>query len=186
MKLPRRRPGPRIIAAAAALACAAVLVPTVALASAGNGRAAGQAVPQCTSDNTLVWLADAQSGATGHLYYPLEFTNVGSRACYLYGFPGVQGLTATYPFKGIGPAASRDTYIARHRVTVGKNQTVHALLDITNYGFIPGCKQVTGGGLGVYPPNQKLRQYVFNFTFPACKNKAYLQVFPVQPGIGVP
>jgi hypothetical protein len=184
MKLLSRRPGPRIVAAAGALACAAVLVPTVALASAGGGRAAPQ-VAECNFGDTYVWLADAQNGATGHLYYPLEFTNTGSRACYLYGFPGVQGLTTT-SFKGIGPAASRDTYIARHRVTVGKDQTVHALLDITNQGFIPGCKQVTGAVLGVYPPNQRERQYVMNFTFPACKNKAYLQVFPVQPGIGVP
>jgi Protein of unknown function (DUF4232) len=181
MKLLSRRPGRRVIAAAA-LAGAAILVPTVALASAGGGRAAPQ-VAQCTARNTYVWFADAQNGATGHLYYPVEFTNLGSRACYLYGFPGVQGLTGA--LKGIGPAASRVS-IAHARVTVGKNQTVHATLEITNYGFIPGCKQVTGAGLGVYPPNQKQRQYVTNFTFPACKNKAYLRVYPVQPGIGVP
>jgi hypothetical protein len=177
-----RRPGRRIIAAAA-LACAAVLVPTVALASAGSGRAAPQAVPQCTSGSTYVWFADAQNGATGHLYYPVEFTNIGSHACYLYGFPGVQGLTST--LKGIGPAAGR-AKVTPHRVTVGRNQTVHATLSIVNYGFIAGCTQVTGAGLGVYPPNQKLRQYVMNFTFPACKNKAYLQIYPVTPGIGVP
>jgi Protein of unknown function (DUF4232) len=181
MNLVSRRPGRRVIAAAA-LACAAVLVPTVALASSGSGRAAPQ-VAQCSASNTYVWFADAQNGATGHLYYPIEFTNLGSRACYLYGFPGVQGLTAT--LKPIGPAAG-PVKIGHGRVTVGKDQTVHATLEITNYGFIPGCKQVTGVGLGVYPPNQKQRQYVMNFTFPACKNKAYLQVFPVQSGIGVP
>jgi hypothetical protein len=183
MRFLRRRPPVRIIAAAA-IAAAAVLVPTVALASAGGGRAAPQAA-QCNAGDTYVWLADAQDAATGHLFYPVEFTNIGSRACYLYGFPGVQGLTGTFPFQGIGPAAQRATFTP-HRVTIGKNQTAYALLEITNYGFIPGCKQVTGAGLGVYPPGQKQRQYVMNFTFPACTNKAYLQVYPVQPGIGVP
>ena len=60
--------------------------------------------------------------------------------------------------------------------TQGENFGRHA--EVTDW--------VTGAALGVYPPNQKQRQYVSNFTFPACKNKGYLQVFPVQPGIGVP
>jgi hypothetical protein len=166
-------------AAAAILVCGAIAAPAVALAAPS----APQATPQCTASQTYVWFGDAPNGAAGTIYYPVEFTNLGRHACYLYGYPGVSGLTSSG--RRIGPAAGR-VGAPRHRVTIGHNQTAHALLGIVEAGIIAGCHPATGAGLGVYPPNQRAEQQIGNFTFPACKSKVYLHVYPVQAGIGVP
>jgi hypothetical protein len=177
----RRRRGPQIIAAAL-IAAAAIVVPTT-MALASSGGAAAASVPQCQEGDTYVWLALAADGASGTYYYPVEFTNIGSRSCWLYGFPGVAAITATA--RRFGPAAGR--FSMNHgRVTIRPDQTAYALLGIVENGTIRGCKQAEGAGLQVYPPNQKDSQFVFNFTFPACRNKVYMHVFPVAPGIGVP
>jgi hypothetical protein len=183
MNLVKRRPSWRG-AAVAGVAGLALLAPVVAwTATAANAGTRAAQVAQCGDTSTYVWLADAPNGATGHIGYPIEFTNTGARSCWLGGFPGVQGVTGSG--HALGPAAGRYS-LSGHRVTIKPDQTAHAELVITDKGFISGCHQGTGAGLAVYPPNQRQRQLVLNFTFPACKNKAYMSVLPVQPGIGVP
>jgi hypothetical protein len=182
MNLMQRRPGWRAITAAAVTSLA-VLVPAAALAATG-GQAAPRAaaVARCASSATYVWLADAPNGAGPVDGYPIEFTNTGTHSCWLAGFPGVAGITASG--HTIGPAAKRYGVTA-HRVTIKPGQTAHAELLITIKGFIT-CHNATGAGLAVYAPNQTQRQFVYNFTFAACTNKGYLSVLPVQAGIGVP
>ena len=177
------RPGRRmLIIAAAALACtAAALLPIMAQASPAS-RAAPQ-VARCTASNTYVWFALSPSGAAGTIYYPIEFTNLGSRTCWLSGYPRVFGTTKSGTT--FGPAAGRLT-LPVGRITLRKNQTAHALLGIVEPGIIAGCHAVTGGGLAVYPPGQAHRQLVGSFYFSGCRNKVYMHVGPVQPGIGVP
>ena len=171
----------RRIAAAAVIACVALGLPAVALAAAGSP--AHPAIPRCTDANTLVWLALAPNGALGTIYYPVEFTNVGKASCVLFGYPGVSAVTKSG--HQLGPAAGR-VPAKRHNVTLKRGQTAHAALGIVSDGVIAHCKNATGAGLKVYPPNQRGFQFVFNFTFPACKNKVFMHVYPVTPGIGVP
>ncbi len=184
MHISRRRLGLGILAAAV-VACTAGVVPAVALASSDGHQAAS--VAECQSSDTYVWLALAQNGAAGSLYYPVEFTNVGSQSCWLYGYPGVAAVNSAQ--HQVGPAASRVS-ATPHKVTLKRDQTAHALLQITEADIIGGChvKTITGlgAGLQVYPPNQKQRQIVPDFEFQACTNKVYLHVYPVTPGIGVP
>jgi hypothetical protein len=168
-----------VVAAAAITACGALALPAIAQAAPK----APQATPQCTTGQTYVWLALAPSGAAGTIYYPVEFSNVSSRTCWLYGYPAVSGLTS----RGtpIGPPAGR--YIAVKRtVTLRPGQTAHALLGIVEAGIIAGCRAATGSALGVIPPNARRQQVIGDFSFPACTNKVYMRVYPVQPGIGVP
>jgi hypothetical protein len=165
--------------AAAAVACTAVLVPAVAQASNSAPQTA-----QCSDGNTYVWLALAQNGAAGTLYYPVEFTNLGSRACYLIGYPGVSAVAGA-TLRDVGPAAGRFGAKPR-RVTIGHDQTAHALLGIVQTGFIDGCRTAGAAGIAVYAPNQTERQVVTNFSFSLCRNKVYMHVYPVTPGIGVP
>jgi Domain of unknown function (DUF4232) len=183
MHLISRRPSWRA-AAAAALASLVLAAPAVAWATtaASSGPQTAQ-VSECGGFSTYVWLADAPNGATGHIAYPIEFTNTGSRTCWLDGYPGVRGATASA--HALGPAASR-LGGPRHKIMIRPDQTASALLIITNRGFISGCKNATGAALGVYPPGQRLRQFVFNFTFPVCENKVYMGIMPVRSGIGVP
>ncbi|HXW47640.1 MAG TPA: DUF4232 domain-containing protein [Streptosporangiaceae bacterium] len=178
------RPGMRVrvlVIAAAALACsAAALLPTIAQA-----RQASPQVARCSASNTDVWFAISPSGAAGTIYYPVEFTNLGSHTCWLSGYPRVFGTTKSGT--SFGAAAGRLTMPVR-RIVLRKNQTAHALLGIVEPGIIPGCHAVTGGGLAVYPPGQAHKQLVGSFYFPGCRNKkaVYLHVGPVQAGIGVP
>jgi len=182
MNLIKRRPGRRAIAATA-VAGLALLAPAVAWgATAGHAAPRAAGVAKCANFTTYVWLADAPNAAGPVEGYPIEFTNLGSHACWLAGYPGVQGVTASG--HAIGPAARRYSGTAQ-RVTIKPDQTAHAELLITIKGFIT-CHNANGAGLGVYPPNQTERQFVYNFTFAACTNKAYLSVLPVQAGIGVP
>jgi hypothetical protein len=176
----RTRAGRRI-AAAAAVACVAIGLPAVAFAAASSP--SHPATPMCTGANTLVWLALAPNGAAGTTYYPVEFTNLGSASCVLFGYPGVSAVTKSG--RQLGPAAGRFP-AKRHNVTLKPGQTAHAALGIVTDGVIAHCQNATGAGLKVYPPNQRGFQFVFNFTFPVCKNKVFMHVLPVTPGIGVP
>ena len=176
----RTRAGRRI-AAAAAIACVAVGLPAAALAAASSP--SHPAIPKCSAAHTYVWLALAPNGAAGTIYYPVEFTNVGTARCVFFGYPGVSAVTKSAA--QLGPPAGR--FPAKpHTVTLKPGQTAHASLGIVDAGIIGACHKATGVGLKVYPPNQKSFQFVFNFTFPVCRNKVFMHVYPVTPGIGVP
>lgn len=169
------------IVAAMAVCAAAALLPTVAFAS--PARHASAAPPRCREARTLVWLALAPEGAAGIIYYPVEFTNLGAHACSLYGFPGVSAINKSG--HQIGPPASRAAF-SHQPVTLGPGQTAFARLGITQPGIIGGCRAATAAGLRVYPPSQKSATRVESFTFPACTNKVFMYIYPVQAGIGVP
>ncbi len=166
---------------AAVVACVAIGVPAVALASSGARSVA--ATPQCTAGSTYVWLALAPNGAASTIYYPVEFTNLGSTKCTLSGYPGVAaiGKSGTQ----LGPAARRLKNTV-HTITLKPHQTAYALLGIEEATIVGGCHTATAFGLQVYPPNQTVKQIVTSFTFSACSNKVDLYVYPVKAGIGVP
>jgi hypothetical protein len=165
------------LAGAAAIAGLAICVPVVAVASSS-----APATPRCSQSDTYVWFALSPNGTAGPIYYPVEFTNVGSSACTLTGYPGVSAITAK--LHQLGLAATRVS-APEKTVTVKPKQTVHALLGIVPRGFIR-CHNATADGLKVYPPNEKGKQLVLDFTFSVCKNKPDLQIYPVTAGIGVP
>jgi Protein of unknown function (DUF4232) len=171
----------RSIIAAAVIACSAALVPAVALASSAAPSAPAR-IAQCRTGAILDWLANAPSGTAGSIVYPVEFSNLG-RTCWLRGYPRVAGVTSR--LRQIGPAAARSgtrlfTVVLRH------DETAHAWLSIVVAGIIAGCHARTGAGLAVTRPGGRGRQFVMNFTFPACTNRTYMHIFPVMPGIGVP
>jgi hypothetical protein len=168
-------------AAAAAIACVAIGVPAGALAASAPHTAA---VARCTNANTDVWFADSGDGALSLIYYPVEFTNIGSKSCTMYGYPGVSAVNGKN--KRLGPAATRSEATATpHTVTVKPHQTVSAELGIPPQGFVP-CKEGTAAGFRVYPPNETGGQLVLNLSFSVCKNKSTLTIGPVTKGIGVP
>jgi Protein of unknown function (DUF4232) len=179
MKLSGRRG--RLVFAGAAIACAAGLLPSVALASAGQPTADA---PACTASSTLVWLGLNPDGAAlGTTYYPIEFTNVSHHTCTLFGYPGVAAINGTG--QRVGPAAGHGG--ARHLVTLRRGQTTHALLGIVDAGILcTGRHAFTAAGLQVYPPNQSVKQPINSFTFRGCKNKVYMHVTSVQGGLGIP
>ncbi|MGO8978623.1 MAG: DUF4232 domain-containing protein [Streptosporangiaceae bacterium] len=168
------------LAAAAVIGGAALLVPAVALASATGP--ARPATPRCTAASTEAWLGIPGNGAAGTIYYPLEFSNIGSHACTLQGYPGVSALSAS--LHQLGQAARR---IPTHHaaVTLRPGQTSYALLGIEESGAIcPGSSR-TAQFLRVYPPGQRAPQLI-GYSFGACSHRGVLAVGQVHAGPGVP
>jgi Protein of unknown function (DUF4232) len=176
----RGRAGRRAVAAGV-VACVLAAGPAVALAASSGHQSS--AIKRCTAANTYVWFALSPSGAAGTIYYPMEFTNTGSSACTLTGWPGVAGINKSS--KKVGPAARRVSGPAGALV-LRPGQTAHALVGIVEPGIIAGCHSFTAHGFQVYPPNQVHKQFVEGFVFTGCRNKVYMSVYPVAPGIGVP
>jgi hypothetical protein len=165
--------------AAGAVACAAALAPTAALASPGQAVATSSNTPACVTSGLDVWLNTQGSGAAGHTYYFLNFTNLSGSTCTLYGYPGVSAVTLTGT--QLGSAASRSG-ASEHTVTLANGATTHALVGVVNPGVIPAsqCHPVTAAGLRVYPPNQtKSKVAPYPFTACAKSGAAYLSVGPV-------
>ncbi len=175
---------------AAAIACAAIMPPAVALAAstapaARLSHARAAFTPRCRSSNIEVWLGlNPDGAAAGTTFYPIEFSNVGvgTHTCWLAGSPGVFAINASNV--RIGPAIKQST--SGRRITLKPGQTAFARIGIVDQGIIAGCKQATGAGLRVTPPGQSASQPIYSFTFPVCKNKPFMHVMKLQAGVGIP
>jgi len=124
--------------------------------------------------------------AAGSAYYPIEFTNISSSVCTLYGFPGVSFVTAVGGSQ-IGPSAVENPIRQRRLVTLAPGKTASALLQVVNAENYPQrrCKPVTAHWLKVYPPGETSALY-YGFTALICsatvKSVHILSVGTMQPG----
>ena len=181
--------------AAFALTCAAVVIPTTALAASGSpakpaaaARPAAAAIPpRCGTSALTAWLGIPGDGYTGGVSYQLELSNTSSHACTLYGYPGVSALA-----RGghqLGRAAGRGPASANRLVTLGRGATAHVLLQITDVANFPpaSCGETTAVALRVYPPGAT-RSLEVPFTFQACgqSGPVYLHVGTTKGGTGIP
>jgi Protein of unknown function (DUF4232) len=150
--------------------------------------AAPDAAPACATANLSVWLDVSQgSVGAGTTSFPLDFTNTGSHACTLRGYPGVSATNA----KGgqIGRAAGHDPLYKAKTVTIPAGGTAHAILSWVEIGNFTasGCKPTTASLIKVYPPNRKSAALGF-FSLQACRSTkslyTYLYVTTIQPGVG--
>ena len=150
--------------------------------------AAPAAIPACSTANLGVWVNLSQgSVAAGTTAYPLDFTNTGSRACTLFGYPGVSATNANGV--QLGRAAARNPIYKARTVTIPAGGTAHAYLFwLQVLNFTPsGCKLGTASLLKVYPPGQRSAADTF-FSMQVCRSTRplyqYLWVAAVQPGVG--
>ena len=155
---------------------------------ATSAASAAAAAPACSTANLAVWVNLSEgSAAAGTDSFPLDFTNLGSKACTLYGYPGVSATN----FSGnqLGRAAAHNTIFKAKTVTIPAGGTAHAYLFWVNVeNFTPsGCELGTASLLKVYPPNRKSADDTY-FSLQVCKSTKplyqYLFVSTVQPGVG--
>src|SRR5437762_720024 len=73
-----------LIAGAAALA---LLIGGSSLAATHRTAAA-----RCTTGRLVVWMDTEGNGAAGSVFYKLQFTNLSSHRCTLFGYPGVSAV----------------------------------------------------------------------------------------------
>jgi hypothetical protein len=182
---------------AAATVSAAILLPTIALASSGSaaapsGTAANTAATasgsgRCLRSQLVTWLGIPRDGFSNeNNFYDLEISNISDRTCTLYGYPGVSAVNARG--RQIGDAASRDGGFEA-LVTLTPDGTAHALVFIDYKGdFRPSqCHPTTASGLRVYAPGD-FASTVVPFSFPACAKRGapYLGVSTTVAGTGIP
>jgi len=140
-------------------------------------------VPPTTAPPTTVQPASAQpcqtlnltaglahgNGAAGTFYYDLVFTNGGSTACTLFGYPGVSYVRGDGGTQTGAPAVRNATISGEGSetvVTLAPGGTAHAVIaevDIANYPAST-CRPVAVRGLRVYPPNQSAALFVPQVT----------------------
>ena len=149
----------------------------------------GGSLAACRSASLAMTIDLSQSnGAAGSTYYPLNFTNRSTKACEMYGYPGVSFVSAgTGAGKQIGAAALRSTAFARLAVRLGPGGSAHAWLKVTVAANYPAatCDPVTADWLKVYPPEETDAGYVSQ-TFSACGSASapLLTILPVRAGKG--
>ncbi len=170
------------------LAAAALVVPmAVTSTPASAGLASTTTAPKCVTSHLQVWLGIPGGSAAGSTYYQMEFTNVGSTACTLYGFPGVSAWTNGHM---VGSPASWVHTVPTHSVTLLPRMTAHTVLRVVNVGVYPSsvCKPVTATAIRVFPPNNTVAAFI-PYQIKACSATGthYLAVWgPTVPGVGIP
>jgi hypothetical protein len=124
-------------------------------------------------------------GAAGSVYQVLDFTNISSVPCTLYGYPGVS-LAGGHPVTRVGLAASEDPATPRKLVTLAPGQVANALLRIVDALNFPAskCGPVKTQWIQVYPPNQTTPIFLGYQTTACSKPVRILSVSVVQPGSG--
>lgn len=153
--------------------------------SVAMGQTAGP--PGCRTSQLTVWRGDPGNGAAGSIYYELQFSNISTRSCSLFGFPGVSAVTAAG--YRLGTPAVRDHAFSPTTVVLAPGTTAHAVLRVVNALNFPSttCQPTTAAALKIYPPNQTAAT-VLAFRFPACAKAGpvYMYVRTVRPRAGIP
>jgi hypothetical protein len=143
------------------------------------------AAAACASASLQVKAGDDE-GAAGSVYQVIDFTNTGTAACTLYGYPGVSLATGT-PLAQVGAAAARSTTGSATLVTLAPGATANALLRITQALNYPSatCSPKATTELRVYPPNQTAAiDVAYTSTGCASSSVKLLTIGVVQAGAG--
>jgi hypothetical protein len=146
---------------------------------------AAAAGPAACPTRSLKAKIGISQGTAGSVYTLIDFTNIGTVTCTLYGYPGVS-LAGGTPVKQIGLAATESKFTQRTLVTLAPGAVANALLQIVDAGNFPPakCGMVTAHYLQIFPPNQTTPIYL-SFTSAACsKAVPILNVSVVMTGAG--
>ena len=173
--------------AAASSASASTAAPTGPASSAAvNQNAAGSGgAPGCATRDLKATVGIAQ-GAAGSVYQVIDFTNIGTASCSLYGYPGI-ALAGGSPVTQIGAAASRSPQAGPALVTLKPGAVGNTLLRITQAQNYPTskCSPMASTYLQIYPPNQTTPIYLgYKSTGCSATGVNLLTVSVVQSGAG--
>jgi Protein of unknown function (DUF4232) len=110
--------------------------------------------PAACQFNALKVTLGPGNAAAGSQIIPIQFTNVSTSTCTLYGFPGVSFTGETYAVQ-VGPAAVRNRTSTKEVITLDPGAVASALIKIVNAQNYPAgtCGLTTASGIKVYPPN---------------------------------
>ena len=174
-------------AASSASASPSTAAPTGPASSAAvNPNAAGSGgAPGCATRDLKATVGVAQ-GAAGSVYQVIDFTNIGTASCSLYGYPGI-ALAGGSPVTQIGAAASRSPQAGPALITLKPGGVANTLLRITQAQNYPTsrCSPMASTYLQIYPPNQTTPIYLgYKSTGCSATGVNLLTVSVVQSGAG--
>lgn len=171
----------RSIVTGSALAVAMAALPLAANASTS---ATPAQVGKCTPSTLRLSFGPAH-GAAGSVTQSLRFTNVGTTACGMVGFPGISYVNGDAGNQ-VGAPAQRSGPFAPWFV-LQPGQVAHADIAYTvTQNFPPAtCSPTHVRGIRVYPPNDYSAMYIPR-PGTGCGNSAVtqLQVQSTEPGPG--
>ena len=142
------------------------------------------AAPACPTRSLGLKLGLAQ-GAAGSTFQVIDFTNISSVTCTLYGYPGVS-LAGGKPVTQIGRAAAESHATPRKLITLAPAAVANAVLQIAHAVNFPAakCHLTNADYLQVYPPNQTTPAYL-HYSAQACaKPVRILSISVVRAGSG--
>ncbi|MFB9449370.1 DUF4232 domain-containing protein [Dactylosporangium vinaceum] len=127
-------------------------------ASAGGG---GDVTNRCRHGGITFKVQDAPGGgAAGSQYLWIVLTNPSSRACTLYGYPGVSWVTGDGG-QQVNQPAERDTGVEPKQVKLESGQSAHVQVRSPQPGnFGDACKPVDVRGYRVYLPDETAADFV--------------------------
>jgi hypothetical protein len=173
-------------AASSASASSSTSAPTGPASSAAvNPNTASGGAPGCATRDLKATVGVAQ-GAAGSVYQVIDFTNIGTASCSLYGYPGI-ALAGGSPVTQIGEAASRSPQAGPALVTLKPGDVANTLLRITQAQNYPTskCSPMASTYLQIYPPNQTTPIYLgYQSTGCSATGVNLLTVSVVQSGAG--
>ena len=171
--------------AAASSAAASTAAPTGHASSAAVNPNVPAGPPGCATRDLKATVGIAQ-GAAGSVYQVIDFTNIGTAACSLYGYPGI-ALAGGSPVTQIGAAASRSPQAGPALITLKPGAVANTLLRITQAQNYPTsrCSPMASTYLQIYPPNQTTPIYLgYKSTGCSATGVNLLTVSVVQSGAG--
>jgi hypothetical protein len=176
--------------AAAAIACAAVLIPAAALAATATPAAASRhdavAVLACHKagqGGAFVWVGQPGDGFTGGAVYQLEVSNTGRHTCTLRGVPR---LGAVLPSGHLIDGKTTKGSGKGPLVTLRPGATGHSVLTVHDAGAL--CAHPVSAQVFAYLPGQS-RGQDSSLTIMACRGKpggGVLSANPIRAGTGIP
>lgn len=149
----------------------------------GQPNAPSSGPPACATSALRATVGASDGAAAGSSYYPIQFDNISSASCNLYGYPGVSFVTGAGGSQ-IGLPATENPAHPRQFIDLAPGQTAHAELQVVDaLNFSPAdCGLVTASWLRIYPPNQTSPLYA-SLTAQTCsKSEHVLTVETIQAG----
>ncbi len=158
-----------------AIASAAVLLGALGFVTAGGW---AQATPRCPTSNLRLDFVDGQ-GATSHRYWDLALRNVGSRNCYLKGFPRVALLNSRAA--AIKDRVLREQGFTERIVVLAPWQSAYFSFGYAVSGpCLPNFFYAYG--IEVFPPGSRQRLVYYRGRFDVCgASITSPRVYPVRP-----
>jgi hypothetical protein len=136
----------------------------------------------CAAADLTGKLDDSGGGAAGSVYMKLIVTNSSTATCTIDGYPDVF-MVGDNNGTQLGPVSKRNTAApSKGAITLAPGKTATAVLQYTQAGNYPDCKQVPANGFRVFPPSATDALYIAH-PLTACSNTdiALLTVGAFQP-----